>query len=284
MALPDFLIIGAMKCGTSTLQAQLAAQQGIFMTEPKEPNFFSDDAVFARGQAYYESLFEGAGPKDLKGEASTHYTKLPTHPHTIERLLKAFDGADPPKLIYLIRNPVARAVSHYIHEWTMGQMTGDPVAAFAEHPEMVDYGCYARQIGPWREAFGEQAILLSSLEVMTRDPQPLLDRVGAFLGHPGPLVWTEAQARVNASAERIRRLPLHGLVVDNPVATALRRKLVPQALRDKVRKARQMADRPELPADLVQRLQARFAEDHAQLVAMFPDNPDIDPAYPFLNR
>ena len=45
--LPDFLIVGAMKCGTSTLQAQLALQDGIFMTTPKEPNFFSDDAVFA---------------------------------------------------------------------------------------------------------------------------------------------------------------------------------------------------------------------------------------------
>ena len=68
MALPDFLIIGAMKCGTSTLQAQLAAQPGIFMTTPKEPNFFSDDAIYANGLGWYEDLFAGAGPDDRKGE------------------------------------------------------------------------------------------------------------------------------------------------------------------------------------------------------------------------
>ena len=51
MALPDFLIIGAMKCGTTTLAAQLAAQDGLFITTPKEPNFFSDDADLCQGSA-----------------------------------------------------------------------------------------------------------------------------------------------------------------------------------------------------------------------------------------
>ena len=63
MPLPDFVIIGAMKCGTSTLAAQLGAQDGVFMTTPKEPNFFSDDAVFAQGLPWYESLFEAAAEK-----------------------------------------------------------------------------------------------------------------------------------------------------------------------------------------------------------------------------
>ena len=48
-ARPDFILIGAMKCGTTTLAGQLAAQDGVFITTPKEPNFFSDDAVYARG-------------------------------------------------------------------------------------------------------------------------------------------------------------------------------------------------------------------------------------------
>ncbi|MDO5706469.1 MAG: sulfotransferase domain-containing protein, partial [Paracoccus sp. (in: a-proteobacteria)] len=117
MAMPDFLIIGAMKCGTSTLAAQLGAQTGIFVTTPKEPNFFSDDAEWARGIDWYRALFDGAAPGDLKGEASTHYTKLPNHPHTLERLRPHVPA---PRLIYLIRNPLDRLVSHYIHEWTMG--------------------------------------------------------------------------------------------------------------------------------------------------------------------
>jgi hypothetical protein len=281
MPLPDFLIIGAMKCGTSTLQAQLAAQPGIFMTTPKEPNFFSDDAIFARGLGWYEGLFAAAPPGALKGEASTHYTKLSTHPQTLPRLAQAIER---PKLIYLIRNPVARAVSHYIHAWTLGEMAGEIAAAVEAHPELVDYGCYGRQIAPWVERFGAGSLFLTSLETMNRDPQALLDRVGAFLGHPGPLVWREEQARVNASAERIRRLPLHALLVESPVATRLRRALVPQKLRDRIRASRQMQHRPDLPEDLTRRLQQIFAADHARLVTMFPGNDDIAAAYPFLAR
>lgn len=279
--LPDFLIVGAMKCGTSTLQAQLALQPGIFMTTPKEPNFFSDDDVHARGLDWYKALFAGARPGDLKGEASTHYTKLPTYPDCLPRLTATLAA---PRIIYLIRDPVARAVSHYIHEWTMGQMSGDIEAAFDRHPELVDYGCYARQIAPYVAAFGSDRVFLSSLEAMTASPQALLDRVCAFLGYEGRPVWREEKAQVNVSAERVRRFPLQGLLIDNPVATALRRTLVPKALRDRIRRSRQMAERPGLTPALTQRLEARFAADHRDLVTLFPDCPDIAPAYPFLSR
>ena len=278
MALPDFVIIGAMKCGTTTLAAQLAAQPGVFITTPKEPNFFSDDAVFARGLPWYENLFDAARPGDLRGEASTHYTKLPSHPHTLDRLLPVLPGA---KLICMIRNPLDRAVSHYIHEWSMGKMSGDIEAAFDQHPELIDYGRYGHQLAPWVESFGRTALFVSSLEVMTAAPQALLDRLSAFLGRPG-LVWQAEKARENVSAERVRRMPLQGLLIDNPVATVLRRTLVPKALRDRIRKGRQMQDRPRLTPALRARLEAIFAEDHARLVALLPDCTDIAPSYPFL--
>ncbi len=86
---PDFIIIGAMKCGTSTLYEQLAAQPGVFMCTPKEPNFFSDDRIYANGLDWYRGLFAPAPAGALCGEASTHYTKLPTHPATLERLVDA---------------------------------------------------------------------------------------------------------------------------------------------------------------------------------------------------
>ena len=74
MALPDFAIIGAMKCGTTTLAAQLGAQDGVFVTTPKEPEFFSEDANYARGMDWYASLYQGAAPGDLTGEGSTGLT------------------------------------------------------------------------------------------------------------------------------------------------------------------------------------------------------------------
>ncbi len=142
---PDFIIIGAMKCGTSTLAAQLAAQPGVFMTTPKEPNFFSDDDVFARGPDWYASLFADAAPGDLKGEASTHYTKLPDYPDCAARLHAALPQA---RLIYLTRDPVERLISHYIHEWTMRSIDCDVEEAIARHPELISYGRYEDQLAP----------------------------------------------------------------------------------------------------------------------------------------
>ena len=281
MALPDFLIIGAMKCGTSTLQAQLAAQPGIFMTTPKEPNFFSDDPIYARGMAWYEALFDDAQPGDLKGEASTHYTKLPTYPNCVARLAKTLKM---PKCIYLVRHPVVRAVSHYIHEWTMGTMSGEIDEAFSDHHELISYSCYAQQIAPYVDAFGTERILLLSQEELQRAPQETLDRVGRFLARDTPFIWQPDKAQVNASAQRIRRLPLHEILIDNPIATALRRRLVPQSLRDRIKNTRQMTARPEPSADLTRRLETVFTQDYSRLRKMFPHHDTLAASYPFVAR
>lgn len=275
MALPDFVIIGAMKCGTSTLHAQLAAQPGVFMSDLKEPNFFSDDAVHARGRAWYEGLFSAAEPGDLKGESSTHYTKLPTYRDSAKRMAELLTA---PKLIYVLRDPVERAVSHYLHEWSLGGMGDDVERAFGEHPELVDYGRYAMQIEPYVRLFGKDAILLLRAETMDADPHGTMARVGAFLGR-SDLCWDTALGRQNASAERTRRLPFHGLLVDNGVATLLRRTLVPKAVRNRIRQGRQRRDRPALPADLRARLGGHFAEDRRALERMFPDDPALFPAW-----
>ena len=274
---PDFIIIGAMKCGTSTLHAQLAAQPGVFMADPKEPNFFSDDAVYARGVDWYRNLFAAAPKGAICGEASTHYTKRPTYPHTVDRMAAACT----PRLIYLVRNPVARAISHHIHGWSLGDMPRNPVRAFTNHPELIDYGCYGMQIRPFVRAFGRERILLVSLERMQREPQAELSRVGAFLGLPKPPVWQQEHSRANVSAERIRRFPLYDLLVDHPLATRLRRALVPQNVRDHVKRRLQMRERPDLPADVLQRMEDVFAADFVALTNVFPDA-DLSASYPFL--
>ena len=89
MSHPDYMIIGAMKCGTTSLAAQLGTQDGLFMTDPKEPYYFSDDPVFAQGPDWYAGLFADAAPGDLTGEATTHYTKRPDYPDTIARIQAA---------------------------------------------------------------------------------------------------------------------------------------------------------------------------------------------------
>ena len=277
-ALPDFIIIGAMKCGTSTLAAQLGAQPGIFMTNPKEPNFFSDDAVWARGPGWYQSLFAQAQSGDLLGEASTHYTKLPTYPDTIARLQGMVAA---PRLVYLIRNPVDRLVSHFIHEWTMGVMDGAIDEAVQDHPELVEYGCYGAQMAPWVDAFGADAVMIQTTARMRRDPQAVVAEVAAFIGHTGAVSWRDLPPE-NVSAERIRRRPLDAWLIDSAAATWLRRRLVPQALRDRVKAGRQMRERPVLSPETRAAVEARFAADHAVLTAITGARHDIDACYPFL--
>lgn len=278
MSIPDFVIVGAMKCGTSTLAAQMGLQDGIFMTSPKEPNFFSDDDVFARGMGWYSSLFDGAAPGDIKGEASTHYTKLPTYPRTLERMA---DVLVAPRIVYIIRNPIQRAVSHYMHEWSLGRMSAGIGAELQAHPEMVDYGRYGMQISPFVTRFGRDNVHLTSLECLKRDPEGTLSDVCRFVGFTSRPVWHPEAAEQNVSAERFRRLPFQGLLVDNPVATALRRALVPKGLRERIRKSRSVGPKPEIPEDIRQRMIERFLDDRTLLAEMFPGNPALENAYVF---
>ena len=263
--LPDFVIIGAMKCGTSTLHAQLAAQDGFFMSEPKEPNFFSNDEIYAKGETWYRGLFAKAPAGAIKGESSTHYTKLPTYPKTVERLSRLIPDA---KFIYLMRDPVERLVSHYIHEWSQGVITCTIDEAIEKRPELVAYSRYAYQLQPWIERFGESRILPVAFEKVTAEPDAELKRIAAFLGAKGEVKWREDLEAQNVSSERIRKFPGYSLIVDNPVATVFRRALVPRALRDRVKANFQMRARPGLSADRLSRLKDIFERDRGDLVRL----------------
>ncbi len=277
MSFPDYMIIGAMKCGTSTLAAQLGSQDGLFMTDPKEPFYFSDDPVFAKGPDWYAGLFANAEPGDLTGEASTHYTKRPDYPQTISRIQAA--GLSP-RFVYMIRDPMVRLVSHYIHAWSEGWVTEPLETALQSYPRLVDYGLYGWQIEPWVEAFGSDAVLLTSLERLKAEPEAELARVAAHIGFSGTVRLPEVDAQ-NVSSERVRKLPFHSLLVDHPVATALRRALVPKALRTAVRNARKVKERPTLPPSVRPTLETRFLEDRKVLAGYFPNDPSLTFAYPF---
>jgi hypothetical protein len=258
---PDFIIIGAMKCATSTLHEQLALQPGFFMSTPKEPNFFSDDDCFARGLDWYRGLFAEAPEGSIRGESSTHYTKLPTHPRTVERLLAT--GWDC-RFIYVMRHPVDRLVSHYIHEWTQRVMRRDINEELTLHPELVDYGRYAYQLRPWLDAFGKDRVLPVFFEALQSMPQAELDRVAAFLGCGNSLTWREMPAQ-NVSAERMRKSPLRDALVNNRVLALIRRMLVPSGVREWVKGLWTMKQRPSLSGENLADITARFDEDLREL-------------------
>lgn len=278
MTRPDFVIIGAMKSGTTTLYAQLAQQDGVFMSPLKEPNYFSDDENFSRGSGWYSDLFKDAAPNDLKGEASTHYTKLPTYPDTIDRMAAALET---PRLVYVVRDPVTRALSHYVHGFSQREIHCDLLTALTEHPELIDYGRYGMQIEPFIERFGAESVLLTSLERLKADPQGEFSRIGRHIGAKDPLVWKSDMSAQNTSSARWRRLPFERFLVENPVLRSLRRALIPKSFREWVRTSRSIDGHPDLPVPQRHHMEQVFLEDRAKLAYLFPGHPALTDAYPF---
>lgn len=260
---PDFIIIGAMKCATSTLHDQLAAQPGVFMSDPKEPCYFSDDEIHARGVGWYTNLFTAAAPSDICGESSTHYTKQPTHPDTVQRM--ADELPEHARFIYIMRHPVDRLVSQYMHEWTQRTIGVSLDDAVDQYPMLMNYSRYAMQLEPYLEAFGRDRILPVFFERLTKSPQTALTEVGCFIGLSAAPVWQHDLHQRNASADRLRASPWRDAVANFPGVTTLRRTLVPQRLRDWVKSWWTMSARPTLSPDTRRWLEDRFDQDLQQL-------------------
>lgn len=260
--LPSFVIIGAMKSATSTLYEQLGRQAGIFLPALKEPNFFSNDEEYSKGIDWYCNLFNAASAQDILGEASTHYTKLPTYPQTVARMQSWLDK---PRLIYVMRDPIDRLISQYIHEWSQGEIHCTLDKALESRPELVSYSCYAKQLAPFFAAFGKSAVLPVFFERLIVDPSGELERVSRFIGYNGAVRWHEDVSRRNVSSERIRKFPLYDLLVDNPWATRFRQLLVPRSVRAKIRKLASMGDRLVLSKSALAKLEHGLDEDLAEL-------------------
>jgi hypothetical protein len=259
---PDFIIIGAMKCATSTLHEQLAMQPGLFMSELKEPNFFSNDQEYQKGWDWYLSHFADAQTTDLCGESSTHYTKLPTYPQTIERIAQYLPEA---KFIYVMRHPIDRLVSQYIHEVTQKVINIDINRAIYEHPELIDYSRYTMQLEPYFATFGQAKILPIFFERMLNSSQAELTKVGKFINYSGNPTWQENIDAQNVSSERLMKSAWRDFVVEMPGLKQIRQKFIPKSFRNWVKGFWQMKDKPQLTPQNIEVLQGIFDEDLSKL-------------------
>jgi len=257
--LPDFIIIGAMKCATSTLHQQLARQRGICMSMPKEPNFFSDDRHWSRGLDWYGSLFDAAQPGDLCGESSTHYTKLPTYPHTIERMTRCL--GERTRFVYIMRHPVDRLVSHYVHDWSRRKVSVPIDTAIDRHPELVAYGRYAMQLKPYLARFGPERVLPVFFDRLAMEPQEELARVCEFIGYRRRPAWNRGAGKENESSRRIRRTAFRDMILDCQALRSAARRLIPKGIRSAVEEAWSVKERPEPSRDRRMHLEKIFDQD-----------------------
>jgi len=184
---PNLFVIGAMKSGTTSLHEYLNTHPQIAMSEWKEPAFFVEELTLRRGEEWYLSLFENDEQYRYLGESSTHYTRLPVFQGVAERLYRFNPDA---RLIYIMRDPLERIVSHYWHNTQIRDFKrggGEPRSlsrAVKEDPQYLAFGDYATQLRPYIDLFGREALYVLTFEMLVQDPQRELNHIYEWLGLP----------------------------------------------------------------------------------------------------
>jgi hypothetical protein len=184
---PNLFIIGAMKSGTTSLHEYLNTHPQIAMSTWKEPAFFVEELTLRRGEDWYLTLFENDERYRFLGESSTHYTRLPVFQGVAERLHRFNPDA---RLIYIMRNPFERVVSHYWHNTQIRDFKhggGEPrplLKAVMEDPQYLAFGDYATQLEPYINLFGRNALYTLTFEALVRNPQREVDNIYQWLGLP----------------------------------------------------------------------------------------------------
>ncbi len=204
-----------MKSGTTTLYEYLERHPDVFMTTPKEPNFFSMDEVFGKGTNWYGSLFADASANQVCGEASPSYSRFPRFSDTVSRISQTVPKA---KLVYIMRHPVERFYSNYVFDRSYG--FSDSIRETLESRTYVlETSNYMLQIEKYLEFFSREQMLLLLLDDLKAAPKRVLSEVYEFLGVEGnhatesEPVQANPQGRnymarqCNTNLEKIRKFP-----------------------------------------------------------------------------
>ncbi len=192
MILPRFVGIGAMKAGTSTVHDLLAAHPGVAVPRHrKEVMFF--DRHHDRGAAWYASHFEHAGER-VPGEITPGYM---AHPEAAARIHALLPDA---RLLVMLRDPIARAVSQYRFYVKENGYRGTVADYLRDHPNAVSRGCYDAQLSPFYDRFPAAHIHVAILERFQRDPVAGMQAIYAHIGVDASFVPEGADTRRNAAA------------------------------------------------------------------------------------
>ncbi len=179
VALPNLIVIGGLKCGTTSLHHYLNLHPEIAMSRPKELNFFVAELNWQLGADWYRSHFPAAAK--VRGETSPHYTNLPRFAGVAARMHELL-GAEA-RVIYMVRHPIDRLLSHYLHSVGGGYETRELPDAVADPGcAYVQRGRYAMQAEPYLAEFGADRVLIVSREELGGQRDRTMRRVFDFAG------------------------------------------------------------------------------------------------------
>lgn len=284
MTLPNFLIIGAQKSGTSSLYRHLRAHPEVFMGRSKEPKYFaleSEDFGFRAPYTLpdtvdrfanleqYQALFEEANGASAIGEASTWYLHSPIAPARIHRHVPDM------KLVAILRNPVKRAYSNFLHNRNYLKIEpleefGAAVAAEEERREREwghpwyykDKGRYYKHLRRYYDLFAAEQIRVYLLEDLKRDPIELLHDLYRFLNVDDTFTPDFSQ-RYNVSAQNTRSESVHTFLdKPHPIKTILK-PFVPKWLRRRLKATVHERNRvkPQIEPGVYMEIQTELRDD-----------------------
>ncbi len=232
-SLPDAVILGAQKCGTTSLHGYLVQSPGVIAPLRKEVHYF--DLNFGRGAQWYRAHFGRVGEAGINLDSSPYYLFHPAVPRRMHELLP--DA----KLIVLLRDPVRRAYSHYWHERAKGREKLEFEDAIAAEPERIasadaeladgsldcsaDHqhfsyvarGRYAEQLERWLALYPRDRFHVVRFEDLVEDPLARLNDTLACLG-------LAAATKVDLEPRNTRRYP----AMNAATAERLREYFAPQ--------------------------------------------------------
>lgn len=205
--LPNFLIIGAQKSGTTSLFRYLETHPQVFGPHRKELDFFvEENGEWARGVSWYERQFDGAGDAIAIGEASPSYTKFPSYAGVPARIKSVLPDV---RLIYIMRDPIERMRSNYLHGLAEGVEHRPIGEALLHDSRYIDGTRYAMQLHRYGEHFDRSQFLLLTTEALNARPAETMARVLDFLGVDSSLRLHDLGVRHNAGSLK-RRAPRAG--------------------------------------------------------------------------
>ncbi|HEU5083313.1 MAG TPA: sulfotransferase [Acidimicrobiales bacterium] len=205
MTLPNFFILGAAKCATTSLANHLRAHPDVFIPDIKEVAYFNIDARWAEGRDWYEDWFAEAAGERAVGDATPAYLYVP---EVLDRLTATVGtGA---RLIVQLRDPVHRTYSHYQHRRREGvehrsldevldeELGGDEGWGY------VGRGRYLEQIRRWVDVFGEDALHVVLFEDFVTRPHESYAAVCRHLGIDPTFRPDDLGERYNTHFEIVR--------------------------------------------------------------------------------
>lgn len=178
LTLPNLIVIGAQKCGTSGLHYYLSLHPEVSMSNPKELNFFIEERNHPRGLEWYSRHFDPDAR--CRGEASPNYTAYPQHMGVPERMAAVVPGA---KLVYIVRDPIERIAAHWVHNYAKRREKGSMRETLLHrNTSYVSRSRYFMQLQRFLAHYPDEQILVLDQRDLRDERMPTLRRLFEFAG------------------------------------------------------------------------------------------------------